>query len=80
MHAEDLPLDERRERQPIKQRVDALPHPDAVLVAEALEALEAEAEERVDVGGLVVAADEVDGARVLDLEREQQADAVVLSL
>ena len=53
--------------------VDALPDEHAVL-AHALHALHAEAEQRVDVGRLVVAAQQVDAAGVLDLEREQQAD------
>jgi hypothetical protein len=60
VHAQYLPLNQRRQRQPVEQRVDALPHPDAVLVPQPLQALEAEPEQRIDVGGLVVAADEVD--------------------
>ena len=135
VHAQDAVLDERGQREVVEERVEPRPGPDAVRVAQALDALKAEAEEGVDVGGLerereffskkkrgetrsttaplglpcgdekidqrvvlaafaffsflfssvppnaeqthlVVASDQVHRGRVLDLEREQQADGL----
>lgn len=52
VHAQDAVLDERGQREVVEERVESRPGPDAVRVAQALDALEAEAEEGVDVGGL----------------------------
>lgn len=49
VHAENLVLDDRRERQVVKQLVDTAPHEHTRLIAKALEALKAEAEQRVDI-------------------------------
>jgi len=127
--ASHLVLYERSQRQPVEQRIETLPGLEPLLVAQTLQALEAEAKQRVDVGRLrggggverngqctalrrrsvgcmvqhpgppclplpnqagfsvllgpllprphlVVAADEVHAARVLNLERQQQADGL----
>jgi uncharacterized protein (DUF58 family) len=42
VHAQDLALYESSQWQPVEQRVDALPHPDAVLVTQTLKALQPE--------------------------------------
>lgn len=52
VHAEDAVLDERGQREVVEERVEPRPGPDAMRVAEALNAFETEAEEGVDVGGL----------------------------
>jgi hypothetical protein len=52
VHAQDAVLDEGGQRQVVEERVEAGPRPDAVRVAQALDALQAEAEQGVDVGGL----------------------------
>ena len=49
MHADDAVLDEGSQGEPVEQGVDALPGPEALLVAHALYALQAEPEQRVDV-------------------------------
>ncbi len=49
VHAQDLALDDGGQRQVVEQLVDAPPHEHARLVAQALKALQAEAEQRVDV-------------------------------
>lgn len=40
VHAQDLALNESSQRQPVEQRIDALPHPDAILITQALQALQ----------------------------------------
>ena len=66
-------LTKRGERQPLEELVEPPPHGDALLaVAEALDALVKEAVARVDLGALVVAADQEDAVGVEALEREQE--------
>jgi hypothetical protein len=66
VHAEDLAADGRGERQPRKDCVEAAPD-GLARGAEALDALVAEAVLLVDLGRLVVAAQQEDAVRVLDL-------------
>ena len=61
---------------PVEEVVEPLPCPDAVDLAHALNALEPEAEQRVDVCRLVVASNEVDVRRVLDLEGQKQTNGL----
>ena len=49
MHADDAVLDEGGQGEPVEEGVDALPGPEALLVAHALYALQPEPEQRVDV-------------------------------
>jgi hypothetical protein len=49
VHAEDLVLDAGSQRQPVEKRIQARPGPDAVRIAQPLDALDAEPEKRVDV-------------------------------
>ena len=49
VHADDAVLDERGQGEPVEERVEARPGPDALLVAQPLYALQPEAEQRVDV-------------------------------
>ena len=61
---------------PVEEVVEPLPCPDAIDLAHALNALEPEAEQRVDVCRLVVASNEVDVRRVLDLEGQKQTNGL----
>lgn len=54
MHAKDLALNARRQRQPVEQRVDPLPRQLPLVNPKPLLALGAKAKERVDVSRLVV--------------------------
>jgi len=80
VHAEDAVLDERGEREVVKD-VDAVaPHVDGAVLAQALVV---EAVDLRDLARLVVAADERDAVGVAHLEREQQQerlDAVVAAV
>ena len=49
MHAEDLVLNAGRQREPVEQRVEARPRPQAVALAQPLYALYPEPEQRIDV-------------------------------
>jgi hypothetical protein len=51
MHAQDLALNQRSQRQPVEQRVDALPHPDAVLITQPLQALQPAGKTRMNSNG-----------------------------
>ena len=80
MDAEDVVVDERREREAVEGRVDALPDERAELRAEAVLALPEEAPvavvllPAVDVARLVVAPQEPDLGRLEALEREEVRD------
>ena len=52
VHAQDAVLDQGGQGQVVEQSVEAGPRPDPVRVAQAFDALQAEAEQGVDVGGL----------------------------
>lgn len=52
MHAQNAVFDEGGQGQEVEQRVEARPRPHAVRVAQPLHALQAEAKQGVDVGGL----------------------------
>ena len=52
VHAQNAVLDEGGQGQVVEQRVEARPRPHAVRVAQPLHALQTEAEQGVDVGGL----------------------------
>ena len=49
MHAQDLVLDAGGKGQPVEEGVEARPGPDAVWVPQPLDALDPEAEQRIDV-------------------------------
>ena len=49
VHADDAVLYQRGQGQPVEEGVDALPGPEALLVAHALDALQPEPEERIDI-------------------------------
>lgn len=49
MHAENLVLDAGGKRQPVEERIEAGPGPDAVRIAQPLDALYSESEQSVDV-------------------------------
>ena len=49
MHADNAVLYQRGQGQPVEEGVDALPGPEPLLVAHALDALQPEPKQRVDV-------------------------------
>ncbi len=49
MHADNAVFNESSQREPVEEGVDALPGPEALLVAHALYALQPEPEESIDV-------------------------------
>ena len=72
VHARHAVLDHRREGKPLEQGVEPGPSLHALLLAQPLDALYAEPEQRVDVGLLVVTTEQVDVVGVLNLERQEQ--------
>ena len=78
VHADDALLDEGGQGEPVEQGVHAVPGPHASL-AQPLQALQAEAKERVDVAGLpqgteIEAGSQREGwKRSIDVEHELQA-------
>ena len=72
MDAKDLLVDDRRKGEDVEDVLEALPHLDV----EAPLALVVEAVDAVDRRALVVAAQQEEVLRVLDLVREEEADAL----
>ena len=70
MHAQDLVVDERGNRQAVEAVCEDFPELDAVTAL----ALVVEAVDAIDGGALVVAAQQEEVLGVLDLVREQEAD------
>ena len=76
MHANDSVLDDCRQRKPVEKVVQALPCANAVSLSHALDALEPEPEQRVDISRLVISTYQMYMGRMLDLQGEQQANGL----
>jgi hypothetical protein len=53
VHAQDAVLDQGGQGQVVEERIEAGPGPDPMRVAQAFNALQAEAKQSVDVSGLI---------------------------